>query len=122
MSYSVLVGSPDAHPATQPSRASRDWRKKARSAPETLRYFDQGVFDVGSLAIEKAPLVFGRPTTDSLKELDGRILRPEGRKPPIMILHGDSDTGMLLDASSMVIKKFLPYVDLRVYYKASLGK
>ncbi|KAJ2906343.1 hypothetical protein MKZ38_002059 [Zalerion maritima] len=83
--------------------------------PSTLEYFERIVFEANSLAIERTPIVFRKPMSGSLRKLR----RVTKRRMLIMALRGDSDSGILLEASSEVTKEILPRVDLKVYAKAS---
>ncbi|KAI0132858.1 Alpha/Beta hydrolase protein [Xylariales sp. AK1849] len=85
-------------------------------SPKVLAHFERVVAEADGIAIEKTVSIFNQPTETQLK-----WLHEEDREIPIMILHGDADQGMPLEASAQIIKEMLPWVELNVYRNGGHG-
>ena len=83
--------------------------------PKVLEHFERIVGEADGVAIEKTVGVFQQEAGDEIKEL-------AGSEVPVLILHGDSDQGMPMEASALVIKEMVPRVDLRIYEKGGHGE
>lgn len=83
--------------------------------PKVLEQYERIVDEADSVAIDKTAKILQRDTDKELQELAAR------GKPPTLILHGDTDQGMPLEASSQVVKEMLPWVELKIYEKAGHG-
>ncbi|KAI1874947.1 uncharacterized protein JN550_002376 [Neoarthrinium moseri] len=84
--------------------------------PKVLEHYERIVADADSVAIEKTVSIFNE---SSEKEL--RNLSDTGSEIPIMILHGDADQGMPLEASAALIKDITPWADLKIYKNGGHG-
>jgi non-heme chloroperoxidase len=83
---------------------------------KVLEHFERIVAEADGIAIEKTVALFNQATENEL-----RALVATGREIPIMILHGDADQGMPLEASAVLVKDIVPWVDLKVYTNAGHG-
>ncbi|MBE3046330.1 hypothetical protein IMZ48_28100, partial [Candidatus Bathyarchaeota archaeon] len=83
--------------------------------PKVLEHFERIVAEADGVAIERTVGVFNQSS-------EGEIRRLAGEEVPVMILHGDSDGGMPMEASALIIKEMVPRVDLRIYEKAGHGE
>ncbi len=84
----------------------------------TLRFFEGLVCQADPMAVERTASIFcQKPMAGQL-----RALADEEERLPILMLHGDSDGGMPLETSSAVVKKMLPWSELKVYEKAGHGE
>ena len=82
--------------------------------PKVLEHFERIVAEADGVAIEKTVGVFNREAEHEIKRLaEGEV--------PVLVVHGDSDQGMPMEASALVIKEMVPRVDLRIYEKAGHG-
>ena len=84
----------------------------------TLRFFEGLVCQADPMAVERTAVLCQRPMADELRAL----AEEEGERLPVLILHGDSDSGMPLETSAAVIKEMLPWAELKVYEKAGHGE
>lgn len=82
--------------------------------PKVLENFERIVAEADGVAIERVVGVFNQ-------EAEGEIKKLAGEKVPVLIVQGDTDQGMPMEASAMVIKEMAPRVDLRIYEKAGHG-
>jgi pimeloyl-ACP methyl ester carboxylesterase len=87
----------------------------------TLQFFERIVCQADPIALERTSMILRRPMVAELKKLAAAADEEEGRVP-VMILHGDSDSGMPLEASSAVVHELLPWSELKVYEKAGHGE
>jgi pimeloyl-ACP methyl ester carboxylesterase len=85
-------------------------------SPKTLEQFERIVAEANSLALERAVAVFNQSTETHLE-----ALAKESQRIPVMLLHGDADQGMPLEASSALIKQIVPWAELNVYQNAGHG-
>ncbi|KAH7157284.1 Alpha/Beta hydrolase protein [Dactylonectria estremocensis] len=83
-----------------------------------LWFYERLVCQADPVALVRMPDIFRDDLVAELKRF-GDLTGVE--KTPVMVLHGDSDTGMPLEASGQVIKEILPWTDLRVYENAGHG-
>lgn len=147
MPFSVLEGNPAAHPMTPSVKAwdalTEGFRggraefthvalpsvfnvegmdPKRVVGPKGLEYFERIVAQADAMALEKTMIVFRKPVADELRRM-AQITSESGQdgKLPILILHGDSDAGMPLEASAALVQDLLPWAELRVYEKAAHG-
>jgi len=86
---------------------------------KTLEHFEHIIAEADGIALEKTCTLINQKTTD--KELRELAAVPEAKRPAIMILHGDADQGMPIEASSKIIKEMLPWTELKVYERAGHG-
>lgn len=85
--------------------------------PAALERFARMVDQADALAIEKTAQILRKSTNDELRQFVA-----EGTKVPMLILHGDSDTGSPVEASAALVKATVPWAQLKVYEKAGHGK
>lgn len=79
--------------------------------------FERTVADANSSALVEIVSVFSQETGAELKVLvaaDGKV--------PILILHGDADQGMALEASAVLLKEMIAWANLKVCKKAVHGE
>ncbi len=88
-----------------------------RVGESTLRFFEGLVCQADPMAVERTASICQKPMAGQLK-----ALADEENRLPILMLHGDSDGGMPLESSSAVVKKMLPWSELKVYEKAGHGE
>lgn len=82
--------------------------------PKVLEHFERIVAEADGLAIERTVGVFNQEAGDEIRRLaEGDV--------PVLVVHGDSDQGMPMEESALVIKEMAPKVDLRIYEKAGHG-
>ena len=82
-----------------------------------MQHFERIVAEADGLALERtAMIVLHRDVDGELRELAART------KVPVLILHGDSDSGMPLEASAQLIKDVIPWAELKIYEKAGHGR
>lgn len=82
--------------------------------PKVLEHFERIIAEADAVAIERTVGVFNQEAGDEIRKLaEGNV--------PVLIVHGDSDQGMPMEASALVIKEMAPRVDLRIYEKAGHG-
>ena len=84
---------------------------------KSLERFELIVHDADALAIEKTAQILRKPTDHELRQFVA-----DGSKVPMLILHGDSDTGSPVEASSALVKELVPWAELKVYEKAGHGE
>lgn len=82
---------------------------------KTLEQYERIVDEADAVALDKTTRILQKDMSRELQEVAalGRV--------PIMILHGDSDQGSPLEASSQIVKDMLPWADLKVYEKGGHG-
>ncbi|KAK3301723.1 Alpha/Beta hydrolase protein [Chaetomium strumarium] len=88
----------------------------------TLQFFERIVGQADPMALERTTTILQRPMVAELKRLadeEGGANKPD--RIPVLILHGDSDSGMPLEASAAVVHEMLPWSELKVYEKAGHG-
>ncbi|OIW31993.1 alpha/beta-hydrolase [Coniochaeta ligniaria NRRL 30616] len=86
---------------------------------KTLENFDHIIAEADGIALEKTCTLINQKTMD--KELRELAAVAEARRPAVMILHGDADQGMPLEASSKIVKEMIPWTELKVYERAGHG-
>lgn len=86
---------------------------------KTLERFEHIIAEADGIALEKTCTLINQKTMD--KELRELAAIPEAKRPAVMILHGDADQGMPLEASSKIVEEMLPWTELKVYEKAGHG-
>ncbi|KAL2155748.1 hypothetical protein VTH82DRAFT_490 [Thermothelomyces myriococcoides] len=89
---------------------------------DTLQFFERLVQQADPIAVERTAVVLQRPMVQELKEWAELAAADEREKVPFLILHGDSDSGMPLEASAALVHKMLPWSQLRVYKRAGHGE
>ncbi|KAK6088660.1 epoxide hydrolase [Seiridium cupressi] len=85
--------------------------------PKVLEHFERIVAEADGFAIEKTVSIFNQPTDTKLQ-----ALAAEDNEIPIIVLHGDADQGIPLEASAVLVKDIVPWVELKVYKNAGHGK
>jgi pimeloyl-ACP methyl ester carboxylesterase len=88
----------------------------------TMQFFERIIYQADPVAIERTAVVLQRSTIEELKQWAAAGAADEKEKLPVLILHGDSDSGMPVEASSILIHKVLPWSQLKVYEKAGHGQ
>ncbi|KAJ4287477.1 hypothetical protein N0V88_007664 [Collariella sp. IMI 366227] len=89
----------------------------------TLQFFERIVCDADPMAVERTAVICQKPMAEELRkfreeaEKEGSM----GGKVPILIMHGDSDSGMPLETSAALVCKILPWAQLSVYKNAGHG-
>ena len=86
---------------------------------KTLEHFEHIIAEADGIALEKTCTMINQKTMD--EELRELAAVPEARRPAVLILHGDADQGMPLEASSKIVKEMLPWTELKVYENAGHG-
>lgn len=87
---------------------------------KTLEHFERIIAEADGIALERTCTLITQKTMD--EELRELAAVPEAKRPAIMILHGDADQGMPLEASSKIVKEMLPWTELKVYEKGGHGR
>ncbi|KAK4235399.1 Alpha/Beta hydrolase protein [Achaetomium macrosporum] len=87
----------------------------------TLQFFERLVCQADPMALERTAVILQKPMVAELKRLAEAAAANEKGRIPILILHGDSDSGMPLEASSAVVHRLLPWSELKVYERAGHG-
>ncbi|KAJ9158106.1 hypothetical protein NKR19_g3628 [Coniochaeta hoffmannii] len=86
---------------------------------KTLEHFERIIVEADGIALEKTCTLINQKTMDGeLRELTAVT---EARRPAVLILHGDADQGMPIEASSKTAKEMLPWTELKVYENAGHG-
>ncbi|KAL2140146.1 hypothetical protein VTI28DRAFT_4195 [Corynascus sepedonium] len=88
---------------------------------DTLQFFEQIVYQADPMAIERTAVILQKPMAKELKEWAKAAAADIREKVPVLVLHGDSDTGMPLETSAALVHKMLPWSQLKVYKKAGHG-
>lgn len=86
---------------------------------KTLEHFERIIAEADGVALERTCTLITQKAMD--KELRELAAVPEAKRSAIMILHGDADQGMPLEASSKIVEEMLPWTELKVYEKAGHG-
>jgi non-heme chloroperoxidase len=87
---------------------------------KTLDNFERIIAEADGVALERTCTLINQKTMD--KELRELAAAPEAKRPTVMILHGDADQGMPLEASSKIVAEMLPWTELKVYENAGHGR
>ncbi|KAH6839497.1 Alpha/Beta hydrolase protein [Chaetomium sp. MPI-CAGE-AT-0009] len=90
-------------------------------SPDAMQFFERLVHQADPVAIERTAVILQRPMIKELKEWAAAAATDEREKLAVLILHGDSDSGMPVESSSVLIHKILPWSQLKVYEKAGHG-
>ncbi|KAL2170604.1 hypothetical protein VTG60DRAFT_4617 [Thermothelomyces hinnuleus] len=88
---------------------------------DTLQFFERLVQQADPVAVERTAIILQKPMARELREWAELAAADEREKVPVLILHGDSDSGMPLETSAALVHKMLPWSQLRVYQKAGHG-
>jgi len=86
--------------------------------PKTVEAVEQWVAAADPIALEKTAMInLGTSAVVALRQLaaDG------AKKLPMLLLHGDTDQGMPLEASALLVKEMVPWAEVKVYEKAGHG-
>jgi non-heme chloroperoxidase len=81
-----------------------------------LQFFERVVVQADPVALEKTAIIFRKPMAKELEELG------KDNDVPILILHGDSDSGMPLEVSARFVQQMVPRSELKVYKNAGHGR
>lgn len=84
--------------------------------PKVLEQYERIVDEADSVAIDKTAKIIQVDTDGELRKLVAL-----GKQTPTLILHGDTDQGTPLAASSVIIKEMLPWAELKIYEKGGHG-
>ncbi|AEO69689.1 uncharacterized protein THITE_2120380 [Thermothielavioides terrestris NRRL 8126] len=84
----------------------------------TLQFYERLVCQADPVALERTAVILSKPMAAELREL---AAEDERDRVPVLILHGDSDSGMPLETSSALIHEILPWSQLKVYKNAGHG-
>ena len=84
----------------------------------TLRFYEGLVLQADTVAVERTAILCQRSVERELAEWAAE----EGDKMPVLMLHGDSDIGMPVEASAEVVQTMLPWSELKVYERGGHGK
>jgi len=87
---------------------------------KTLEHFERIIVEADGIALEKTCTLINQKTMDG--ELRELAAVTEARRPAVLILHGDADQGMPIEASSKIAKEMLPWTELKVYENAGHGR
>lgn len=89
-----------------------------RVGERTLQFYERLVCQADPMAIERTAVILQKPMVEELRKLAS--VDP-GERLPLLVLHGDSDAAMPLEASSAVVHELLPWSQLKVYENAGHG-
>ncbi|KAK4141374.1 Alpha/Beta hydrolase protein [Dichotomopilus funicola] len=87
----------------------------------TLGFFERLVQEADPIAVERCAVILQKPMAAELKAWGKKAETEEGERVPVLVLHGDSDTGTPIEASSLLVKEILPWSVLKVYKGAGHG-
>lgn len=88
----------------------------------TLQFLERMVCQADPVALERAAVILQKPMAAELRALAEAAAADKRLRVPILILHGDSDAAMPLNASAAVVHKLVPWSELKVYQKAGHGE
>ncbi|KAK3901714.1 hypothetical protein C8A05DRAFT_44698 [Staphylotrichum tortipilum] len=87
----------------------------------TLEFFQRLVCDADPMAVERTAMICQKPMKGELKAMAEAAEKDAKDRVPVLIMHGDSDTGMPLETSAALVQELLPWSTLKVYEKAGHG-
>jgi len=94
-----------------------------RIGDKTLQFFERIVGKADPIALERCAIICQKPMERELRTWVQAECRKEGvQRLPVLIIHGDADTGMPLEGSSEVVKEIIPWSELKVYEGAGHGE
>ncbi|KAK3296420.1 Alpha/Beta hydrolase protein [Chaetomium fimeti] len=88
---------------------------------DAMQFFERLILEADPVAVERTAVILQRSMIEELKEWAAAGAADERERLGVLILHGDSDTGMPVEASSALIHKILPWSQLKVYENAGHG-
>ncbi|KAL2131975.1 hypothetical protein VTI74DRAFT_4376 [Chaetomium olivicolor] len=87
----------------------------------TMEFFQRLVYQADPMAVERTGIICQKQTAAELKKFAEEAAADEKSKLPILILHGDSDSGMPLECSAALLHEILPWSELKVYKNGGHG-
>ncbi|KAK4098873.1 alpha/beta-hydrolase [Parathielavia hyrcaniae] len=87
----------------------------------TLKFFEGLVGQADPVALERTAVILQKNMAAELRQLAEAGIADEKDRVPVLIIHGEEDAGMPLDASAVLVHQLIPWSQLKVYEKAGHG-